>query len=256
MALCLGESLLESRGFDPSDQMQLYLKWLDEGHWSSTGRCFDIGPTTRAALERFRRSGHPFSGSTDAMSAGNGSLMRLAPVVLYYASEPEKAIDAAADSSRTTHAAPAAVDACRYFAALLLGALRGEDKSKLLSANYSPIDELWERKPLRPEVADIANGSFLGVKAPAAEGGMAYVVNTLRWALWAFANTDDFKSGALAAVNLGGDADTTGAVYGQLAGAYYGLKSIPSVWRARITFSARIRKMATDLASASERHLS
>src|SRR5687768_14661522 len=133
MALCLADSLIERGGFDPADQMRRYVRWWREGHRSSRpGNCFDIGNTVRAALARFERTGEPFAGSTDETSAGNGSLMRLAPVPLFYAPNPLHTIDRAADSSRTTHGAVEAVDACRYFAALLVGALRGEPKSILL----------------------------------------------------------------------------------------------------------------------------
>src|ERR1041385_1888090 len=101
MALCLAASLIERRGFDARDQMQRYLRWWREGYMSSTGRCFDIGNAVRGALTRFQETGEPFAGSTDRYSAGNGSLMRLAPVALYFAPEPLKAIEAAGDSSRT-----------------------------------------------------------------------------------------------------------------------------------------------------------
>ena len=100
MALCLATSLLECDGFDPTDQMQRYVRWWREGYLSSTGECFDIGNTVRAALSRFIENDDPFAGSTDPMSAGNGSLMRLAPVPMYYASNAAQAIDMAADSSR------------------------------------------------------------------------------------------------------------------------------------------------------------
>jgi ADP-ribosylglycohydrolase len=111
MALCLAESLVEREAFDTHDQMTRYLRWWREGHWSSTGTCFDIGNATRAALACFEADGNPFAGSTDPHSAGNGSLMRLAPVALRYADDPAQAVRYAADSSRTTHAAREAVDA-------------------------------------------------------------------------------------------------------------------------------------------------
>src|SRR5690606_13960350 len=123
LALCLAESLLRRDGHDPVDQLRTYVRWYREGHLSATGRCFDIGGTTRAALERFERTGEPYPGPTDARSAGNGSIMRLAPVPMFFRADPPKAIAAAAESSRTTHGVAAAVDACRYFALLMLRAL-------------------------------------------------------------------------------------------------------------------------------------
>ena len=135
MALCLAESLLEMKRFDPEDQMQRYLRWYQEGYLSSNGTCFDIGNTVREALERFIETGQAYAGSTHAYSAGNGSLMRLAPIPMYFALSPEDAIAHSANSSRTTHGAPEAIDACRYFGGLLVGALSGEDKETLLR-NY------------------------------------------------------------------------------------------------------------------------
>ena len=126
MALCLAESLVERRVFDPVDQLERYVRWYREGHWSSTGHCFDIGNATRAALERFERTGEPYPGDAAPDAAGNGPLMKLAPVVLAYASRPEDAVRFAGESARTTHGAPEAVDACRHFARLLLAALDGE----------------------------------------------------------------------------------------------------------------------------------
>lgn len=249
MALCLAESLLERRGFDPADQMHRYLRWMDEGYWSSTGECFDVGNTVRDALHSFRRTGNPLDGPTGERTAGNGSLMRLAPIPLRFALDPELAIRMAADSSRTTHGATTAVDACRYHAGLIVGALQGRPKAELLSPLFSPVVGLWEREPLHPAVAAVAAGSFRA-KSPPAIRGTGYVVDSLEAALWAFASTDDFRAGALAAVNLGDDADTTGAVYGHIAGAYYGEEGIPSDWRERITRADDIAALAGGLCRA------
>ena len=160
MALCLAASLIEMEGFDPSDQMRRYVRWWREGYMSSTGKCFDIGVTTSRALSRFVDTGEPYSGPADSMSAGNGSLMRLAPVPMYFVGDPAEAIARSADSSRTTHGAEEAVDGCRYFAGLLVGALGGVGKEELLSPLYCPVEGYWERNPLSPNVAAIAGGSF------------------------------------------------------------------------------------------------
>lgn len=245
MALCLAESLIERRTFDAHDQMQRYVRWWREGHLSSTGRCFDIGGTTCAALQRFERTGDPFAGSTDPHSAGNGSLMRLAPVPLFCFNDGD-AIERAAESSSTTHAAPVAVDACRYFAALLVGALRGATKEELLSARYSPVPGYWDTHPLHPVIAGIADGSFRR-KSPPEIRGTGYVAQTLEAALWAFHHGKDFREGVLLAVNLGDDADTTGAIYGQLAGAFYGESAIPAEWRAALAHREVIDRYAERL---------
>jgi ADP-ribosylglycohydrolase len=143
MALCLAESLAECDGFDGTDQMQRYLRWYRDGHLSSTGTCFDIGNATREALMAFERTGHPFSGSTNPRKAGNGSLMRLSPVPVFFRDEPERAIELAGESSRTTHGAHTAVDACRYFAGLIVGALNGLPKDRLLAPRFHPTRGHW-----------------------------------------------------------------------------------------------------------------
>jgi ADP-ribosylglycohydrolase len=229
MALCLAESLIECKGFDPKDQMERYIRWWKEGHLSSTGACFDIGNTTRTALSAFLKTGNPFSGPTDSRSAGNGSLMRLAPLPMFYAAHPEEAIERSGESSKTTHGAPVAVDACCYFGALIVGALKGEDKETILTDHYCPDPGYWQEKPLAPEIAEIAAGSFK-YKHPPEIRGSGYVVQSLEAALWAFHNSESFQEGCLMAVNLGDDADTTGAIYGQLAGAYYGQEQISNAW--------------------------
>ena len=246
MALCLATSLVDTDGFDPADQMQRYVRWWREGYLSSTGECFDIGITISDALGRFEDAGEPYSGSTDPMSAGNGLLMRLAPVPMFFAADAGGAIDRSADSSRTTHGAREAVDACRYFAGLLVSALCGVDKETLLSPHYSPVEGLWARSPLSEKIALITDGSFKHGDPPEIRGS-GYVVDTLESALWAFHRTDDFREGALKVANLGEDADTTAAIYGQIAGAHYGVESIPVEWRERLAMASEITSMADSL---------
>lgn len=229
MACCLAYSLLKRGNFDPRHQMECYSYWYLYGAYSPTGRCFDIGNTVRRAITRFLASGEAFSGDSDPASAGNGSLMRLAPVVLFFYPDFERAVEFAGQSSRTTHQAPEAIDACRYFGALLHGAISGVDKSVLLDGLYSPIPGYWDAHPLQPAIERVAKGSYKHkTRSEIASDG--YVVHTLEAALWAFYRCTDFRGGALEAVNLAGDADTTGAVFGQLAGAYFGETGLPIDW--------------------------
>jgi ADP-ribosyl-[dinitrogen reductase] hydrolase len=246
MALCMAESLIERSGFDPVDQLERYLRWYRDGHLSSTGRCFDIGNTVREALLRFERTREPYCGSTDPYSAGNGSIMRLAPVLLFYAQSPREAIEKSGESSRTTHGAAAAVDACRYLGALLVGAVNGASKKELLSERYSPIPGYWEENPLVSDIDEIAAGAF-GHRQPPVIQGTGYVVKSLEAALWAFYHGDSFREGCLLAANLGDDADTTGAVYGQLAGAFYGERGIPESWRSKLAHRPLIESFAEQL---------
>lgn len=246
MALCLAESLITCRSFDARDQMERYTRWWKLGYLSSNGRCFDIGNTVAQALQCYTCTGDPFAGSTNPYSAGNGSLMRLAPVPLFFASNPEAAIHFSAESSRTTHAATTCLDACRYFAGLLIGALQGVSKDELLSPRYAPVEQLWERMPLCPEIDKIANGSFKR-KNPPEIVGSGYVVESLEAVLWAFNRSANFEEGCLLAVNLGHDADTTGAIFGQLAGAYYGAADIPEAWREYLAHAGLIERLAHTL---------
>jgi ADP-ribosyl-[dinitrogen reductase] hydrolase len=246
MALCLAASLVECRAFDPADQMRRYLRWYHEGYMSSTGHCFDIGNTVRGALRHFEESGQPYCGSTNPATAGNGSIMRLVPIPLFYAQNPRLALEMSGQSSRTTHAAPTAVDACRYLGGLIVGALKGVTKENLLAPWYSPAPGYWDEHPLATEIAEIATGSFKQRQPPRIKGS-GYVVQSLEAALWAFYHSHTFAEGCLLAVNLGDDADTTGAVYGQLAGAFYGQAVIPELWQAKLAQVDLINHLAEQL---------
>jgi ADP-ribosyl-[dinitrogen reductase] hydrolase len=246
MALCLAESLVECRAFEPRDQMQRYLRWFRQGYLSSNGRCFDIGNTVRQALLRFESTGDPYSGSRDHYSAGNGSLMRLAPVAMFYALQPEEAIERSGESSRTTPGAQEAVDACRYMGGLLVGALSGAPKDRLLSDCFCPVEGLWDRQPLAPAIEMVAKGSYKDRQPPEIKGS-GYVVRSLEAALWAFFHAQNYREGCLLAANLGDDADTTAAIYGQLAGAFHGEDGIPEEWRACLALRQQIEAYAERL---------
>jgi ADP-ribosyl-[dinitrogen reductase] hydrolase len=239
MALCLAHSLLACDGFDAADQMARYLRWRDEGYLSSTGACFDIGNTVRAALERYRRSGNPVAGSTEPRTAGNGSIMRLAPVVLFYHPDRKGAPRYAAESSLTTHGAATCLDACRFLALVVLRALDGAGKPDALAP---PEGDL----PLGPEIGAIAAGSFRQKPRDAIRGS-GYVVESLEAALWCVWHTDSFEGAVLAAANLGDDADTTAAVVGQIAGALYGEDAIPAPWLERLVRRDAIASLAEAL---------
>ncbi|OBV40229.1 ADP-ribosylglycohydrolase family protein [Janthinobacterium psychrotolerans] len=238
MALCLAESLIVKDGFDPADQMTRYLNWWKWGYLSSTGSCFDIGMTVRAALDSFAETGNPYSGDTSPRTAGNGSLMRLAPVVLFAYPDVNEAIRLAADSSRTTHGAPEAVDSCQLFAALLCGALSGVSKEDLLASMS------W--RPSEPKLKELASGGFVA-KAEQDLRGSGYCVDSLEASLWCFFNTGSFEAAVLRAANLGDDADTTAAITGQIAGAYYGVEAIPPAWLSPLAMRGDIEEMAIKL---------
>ncbi len=250
MALCLAESLAEREAFDPVDQLERYVRWYREGHLSSTGSCFDIGNATATSLGRFERTGEPYPGDAYPDAAGNGGLMRLAPVPLAYAHDEALAAERAAESTRTTHGAPQAIDASRYYAVLVVRALRDASKDELVGAG----SESLVADDLHPEVLEVAQGSYRH-RTPPQIRGKGYVVPALEAALWALHSHDTFEAGVLAAVNLGDDADTTAAIYGQLAGAAFGVGSIPERWLDKLVMREAITAAADDLLALSQQRL-
>ncbi len=246
MALCLAESLIRCKGFDAKDQMDTYSRWLFDGHLSVKDKAIGIGKTTLRAIFNYKNSGEPYSMLKNSMSAGNGSIMRLAPVPLFYANDPLKAIEMSGESSKTTHPLQVTIDACKYFGGLIWGALIGVEKAELLANIYSPVEGYWDEHEMSPDLIEVASGSYKE-KNPPEIVGTGYVVKSLEAALWAFYNSDDFEEGVLKAVNLGDDADTTGAVFGQLAGAYYGSDGIPDRFKENLVKKKLIISFADKL---------
>ncbi len=238
MALCLAESLIARQGFDAKDQMNRYMNWWQWGYLSATGHCFDIGTTVAGALQKYANDGDPFAGSSHPKTAGNGSLMRLAPVVLWYFPDELLALEYAEASSRTTHAAPEALACCRLFAQMLMNALNGKSKRETLTAIPQP--------PEQENLRRIAEGNYLK-KTRAEIFGTGYCVQSLEAALWCFAQGKNFKETILLATNLGDDADTTAAIAGQLAGAYYGVNGIPQQWQEKLWQYGDIDSLARKL---------
>lgn len=249
MALCLATSLVECQGFDARDQMERYCRWASEGYLSSTGRCFDIGNTVSQALRRYRHSKDPLAGSDEEHSAGNGSLMRLAPIPIFYHGDAEACVSYAVLSSRTTHAEPRTLDACAYYAGLIWAALNGADRATLMLPEYTPAPEAVRQDQWHRDIREVASGSFKSRQPPAIQGS-GFVVRSLEAALWAFEQTDNFREGALKAANLGDDADTTAAIYGQLAGAFYGASALPADWCQQLHENEMILELAGRLVVA------
>jgi ADP-ribosylglycohydrolase len=249
MACCLAYSLISCGGFDPTDQMLCYVYWYRYGAFSSNGTCFDIGGATRTALESFIQTREPYSGSTDPRMAGNGSLMRLAPIPVFYFDSFDQSVRFSGLSSRTTHQATEAVDACRYFGALLHGALHGVSKERLLDGIYEPIEGYWNAYPLAPAVEAVARGSYKHKRRDEISSS-GYVIHTLEAALWAVYHHDNFRDAVLAAVNLADDSDTVGAVCGQIAGAYWGETQLPIEWILHTNNAHGFYHFAQDLRAA------
>jgi ADP-ribosyl-[dinitrogen reductase] hydrolase len=219
--------------------MDRYCRWWRQGYLSSNGRCFDIGDTVAAALSRYVKTGDPIAGSTSPYSAGNGSIMRLAPVPMFYYGDSAAAIRYSAESSRTTHGAPECLDACRLLAEIIWRALSGAQKQDILFCEANSFQGA-------PKVTEIARGGYRK-KSIEQIHGTGYVVESLEAALWCFFQTETFETAVLKAANLGDDADTTAAVCGQVAGAHYGESGIPEKWLKKLVMREEISILAERL---------
>ncbi|MGO1079784.1 ADP-ribosylglycohydrolase family protein [Inquilinus sp. CA228] len=237
MALALADSLITRGGFDATDLMDRFVAWWQDGRYSCTGACFDIGMATQGALDHYLHGGGPFAGSTDPTTAGNGSLMRLAPAVLHTLRDAEACRRIAAEQSRTTHGAREATEACVFFGDRLRSAILGAGKGEVLTSRP------WDGTA---RIQATARGGWRGQPRALIESS-GYVVHTLEAALWAVDRTDSFEDALILAVNLADDADSVGAVTGQLAGALYGLSGIPRRWLEPLAWRERIVEMADTL---------
>ena len=244
MALALAESLAVSGKLDCRDLMDRFVGWWKQGEYSCTGTCFDIGITTCNALARYLQTKDPMAGSNDPQTAGNGSLMRLAPVALRFWNDRLRLEETASMQSRTTHGAEQAVDACRAFAELLADAIGGSSRVDLLESR---------RFEGHPAIAGIVAGSWRGRRRSEIRSS-GYVAHTLEAAIWAVARTGNFRNAVLLAANLADDADTVAAVTGQLAGALYGLSGIPESWLRRVAWKDRLMRVGDQLLSESIRN--
>lgn len=241
MALALADSLIKDSSLNEADLMSRFFNWMEDGAYSCTGECFDIGITTRKALMLWKSSSDPMAGSTDPRSAGNGSLMRLAPVAVRHWSNKEKLIDVAARQSQTTHGAAEAVQSCIAFAEILSEAIKG---------TVNPIRKTDFQYNFSDKVRAILDGGWED-KARHEIASSGYVLHSLEAAFWCVSETSNFEDSILLAANLGDDADTTAAITGQLAGAIYGAQSISKNWLTKLAWREKITKMAMSLFEAS-----
>ena len=222
MALCLAESLIQFPYLDQNDLLSRFSRWYRNGENSPTGRCFDIGTTTRSGIVNWEKTGSVLN-NTGPWDGGNGSIMRLAPSVIKWHNDSDRAIATAIMQGETTHGAAECRDSCDLLARVLLTAFSTTDKNAVLNIDAK---DYWV-----PKVKEIL--TTLDVTRDEVESS-GYVIHTLHAALWCFKNTDNFRDAILLATNLGDDADTVAAVTGQIAGAFYGLNGIPLQWVAKI----------------------
>ena len=253
MALCLAESLVSQDGPDAADQVARYCEWQRAGIWSSTGSCVGISAATARALAAAQWSGNPYAGSHDPAHADAEPLARIGPAVAWFHAAPAAAIDAAVNGARVTHQAPLTLDAVRFLAALLAGALSGASKDELLSANFSPDPAAFDPATLRPPLRELAAGAWRG----AARAGCcaASWSPSPRWnrRSAAFEGTDGLPQCLEAAISRPGDAATAAAIAGQLAGAHYGALALPGETRAALARADEIEALADRLVDAAPR---
>jgi len=250
MMLCLAQSLLSTGYNDLDDQMERYVDWYQNGTNSCTGHCFDIGNTVRNALASYMKDGKALAGSEDEYSAGNGSLMRVAPIALAYHDCHFGIVSTVSNlSTSTTHAEKRCRNACElmnYFLHTLLNREQPITKQELLTLPQAFIDNVGNQ--WHDSIRSIALGSYKD-KCRDQIRGTGFVVDSLEAALWCFYQSDNFKDGALLAANLGDDADTTAAIYGQIAGAFYGVNELPKEWIDILAWKDDIAQLAFDLVS-------
>jgi ADP-ribosyl-[dinitrogen reductase] hydrolase len=240
MALCLAESIVECEGFDPKDQLERYLRWMNEGYLSCHGNCIDIGCTTRNALQRFEQTLVSYAGTDNPFESGNGGIMRLAPAI-FAGTDRATALEHAIDSSRTTHASADCLDAAELLGAILWDLREGADLKAVL-------ENLPDTRERGVKIGRIKHGLFRQYSRDQISS-TGYVIDTLEAALWSCYHSDEFETAIITAVNLGDDADTVGAVTGQIAGAAWGVSAIPDRWLNTLSWRARIELLAANLAN-------
>ncbi|KAL4757517.1 ADP-ribosylglycohydrolase family protein [Aspergillus foveolatus] len=237
MTLCLAKSLIDSCGvFDSHAAIRNYINWHDHGYLSATDESLKIW---QRYFDRFsiitiddlamREGGQPEIDKAlkHENYCGNGSLMRISPIGLVYFNNMKEALYQAAASSDVTHPYPTCAECCTIYTKLIVCAINGASKEDL--AAEVAATRFKDRK-LEQQLGRYASLQDWQAKTERDIDSSGYVISTLEAALWSFFSTSTLEGGALKAVNLGCDADTVGAVYGGLAGAFYGLEAIPSRW--------------------------
>ena len=243
MALCIADSLLAMGHYDSFDVMERYQRWFSKGYRSSTDRCFDIGGQVRAALFDFEHEQRVPVTAERSNRAGNGAIMRLAPVVIagFEHREIREIVVTAGLSARETHYSVEAEAATEVFAALLVGALLGWAPEHIINVGWASTGPAFDEMAARVISTDPAK------RASWESETSGYIVHGLRLAVHGLLDFPSFKDATLAIANLGGDADTNCAIYGQLGGAFYGIEAIPASWRSTLYQGEEIDALAQSL---------
>ncbi len=252
LTFCLAESLCY--GLNLSDMANRFVKWLDEGYWTPYGKVFDVGRTTRIALSQLKNGVDPIrAGPDDEYSNGNGSLMRILPLA-YYLEEKElkQQFEITHQVSCITHGHPRSQIACGIYIQILINLLRGNDPKTAYERMKEIVLKYYSKEPYADELAcfDRILNSDISKFPEDSIRSSGYVVDTLEASIWCFLNNNSYKDTVLAAVNLGGDTDTIGAVTGGLAGVFYGYEGIPQKWVSKLAMSGEIAQLGERLYEA------
>ena len=255
MALCIADSLLVRGGYDSYDIMRKFTAWVNEGYRTYDDKpAMDVGAQTMRAVEDFENYPVVYEDPPKTESAGNGAIMRLAPIIIAnISSNKEQSILKMAElSCRETHDSVAAIAVTRLFAAALYCAMQGFEKDEIVEHCAKLKSQNKEYAEFYEKHADSLIGRALEKDDLKFCNLGGYIVDAFAIALWGLLHFDNFKDGMMAVIRLGGDADTNGAIYGQLAGAYYGYKKIPKEWREEVYQAKELVKIADDLLGMSE----
>jgi ADP-ribosyl-[dinitrogen reductase] hydrolase len=252
---CLAEMLTGE--FDLNTLARNFTRWQDEGYWTAGGNVFDVGITTGKAIARLKKGVRPEqAGGTDDDSNGNGSLMRISPLIFYLVDKPvNERFEIIRKVSSVTHAHIRSVIACFYYLEFGRQLLEGKDKFEIYGNLREEIPAFLNSLTVDPtEIArfDLLLQGNIVEQTEDTISGSGYVVRTLEAAIWCLLTTNSYREAVLKAVNLGDDTDTTAAVTGGLAGLLHGTDDIPAGWIIQL---ARYNDIE-DLAERFERRLS
>lgn len=251
LTLCLAESL--SSGYDLEDIALKFLQWHNEEIWTPHGNVFDIGIATRQAIYRISKGVIPqLCGGTTEFDNGNGSLMRILPLLFYIKDFPiEKRFDRVKEVSSITHGHIRSVISCFIYLEFLIEILNRSSKIEAYQKMQIKVKDFLDNNPIcsqnemdffeRILKNDISTFPEDEIKSS------GYVLHSLEASFWCFLNSESYSEAVLKAVNLGEDTDTTGAITGGIAGIYYGFENIPEEWISELVRKDDIEKLCSKL---------